>query len=568
MRSLPPIAFLGRTSLRTLLLSAAFVVGGDVASAASISDTVRAALSFNPEIGIVKADRRAVDQELRQARAGYLPSIDVRGAVGGELASTPATRRRGPGSTNRTEQVRSEAQVKLSQMLFDGFATQSEVERQLARVDSAAYRVQEAAEFIAVDAIEAHLDVLRNQQIVPLNRENVAAHERILRQVRSLERAGRADVADVQQAQARLANAQASLAQATGALADAIALYQRVVGRDPEGLTLEPPPAAALPKDREAAASLASVQSPTVLIAAADVDVAAAELRGSRAGYYPRIDAELTADTLRNADGTEGNDSSASAMLVLRYNLFRGGADVAREREAFHRLNEARAGLLKQRLRAEELARQAVNAYETAKARVAAQRARVEAQRRTRDAYASQFELGQRDLLDVLDAENELFLARVQLVTAEFTERFAVYKILGVVGTLLDTLEIARPKEHINVYRSAARQQTPVVVKEKSQQLVEPRSEPRALRGPEAGEPPAATPDAADVINRAPAAAGTSRPAAQPAGGGAAPRADAPRSLVLAQDTSSPSAPQADVSSPPANEPDLWASLKRVFGGK
>lgn len=502
-----------------LLASAAAMVFSGSVCAGSIGDTVRAALSANPEIGIVKADRRAVDQELRQARAGYLPSLDFRGGIGGELASTPATRRRGPGTTNSTEQLRSEAQLRLSQMLFDGFATQSEVERQTSRVDSAAYRVQEAAEFIAVDAIEAHLDVLRNQEIVALNRENVAAHERILNQVRGLERAGRADVADVQQTQARLANARASLAQATGALADAVALYQRVVGREPDQLVLDAPPAAALPKGREAAAALASVQSPTVLIAAADVDVAGAELRGSRSGYFPRIDAELTAEALRNADGTEGTDASASAMLVLRYNLFRGGADVAREREAFHRLNEARAALVKQRLKAEELARQAVNAHQTARERVAAQRARVDAQRRTRDAYASQFDLGQRDLLDVLDAENELFLARVQLLTAEFTERFAVYKILGVVGTLLDTLEIARPKEHINIHRAASRQQTPVVIETKSQQLVDPRSEARTVRRAEAGEAPQGAPDAADVINRtapsSPPRHGASRPARQ-----------------------------------------------------
>lgn len=502
MRLLPHATRPGRPTLAALLASAALAVANGPAFGGSIVDTVRAALSSNPEIGVVKADRRAVDQELRQARAGYLPSLDLRGGIGGELASTPATRRRGPGSTNTTQQTRSEIQLKLSQMLFDGFATQSEVERQISRVDSAAYRVQEAAEFVAVDAIEAHLDVLRNQQILALNRENVAAHERILRQVRSLERAGRADVADVQQTEARLANAQASLAQANGALADAIALYQRVVGREPEALSLDAPPVAALPKDRESAAALASVQSPTVLIAAADVDVAAAELRGSRAGYYPRLDAELTAQTFRNVDGAEGPDSSASAMVVLRYNLFRGGADVAREREAFHRLNEARASLVKQRLKAEELARQSVNAYETAKARVVAQRARVEAQRRTRDAYTTQFELGQRDLLDVLDAENELFLARVQLVTAEFTERFAVYKVLGVTGTLLDTLEVARPREHINVYRSASRQQTPLVIKEKSQQLADPRAEPRPVRGADAGEPPQSAIDASQVINR------------------------------------------------------------------
>ena len=110
-------------------------------------------------------------------------------------------------------------------------------------------------------------------------------------------------------------------------------------------------------------------------------------------------------------------------------------------------------------------------------------RAEAEAQRRTRDAYAGQFELGLRDLLDVLDAENQLFNARVALTTAEYTERFAVYRVLAVVGTLLDTLEVTRPREVISIYRTPADVQTPEAVASKSPQLLEPRAEPRPLRG-------------------------------------------------------------------------------------
>jgi hypothetical protein len=67
-------------------------------------------------------------------------------------------------------------------------------------------------------------------------------------------------------------------------------------------------------------------------------------------------------------------------------------------------------------------------------------RARVEAQRLARDAYASQFDIGTRDLLDLLDAENELLVSRATLATAEYTERFAVYRVLATVGRMLDAL--------------------------------------------------------------------------------------------------------------------------------
>ena len=115
-------------------------------------------------------------------------------------------------------------------MLFDGFATQSEVQRQIARIDSASRRVQETAEFIALDAVEAHLDMLRNQALVELARENIEQHQRMLGQVRQLKGQGGGSIADVHQAEARLAEAQNALAVAFGNLHDAEALYLAVVG--------------------------------------------------------------------------------------------------------------------------------------------------------------------------------------------------------------------------------------------------------------------------------------------------------------------------------------------------
>ena len=563
MHRIMPATAVASRHLGTLLASVGFFAMVGSATAGNIADTVRAAVKTNPDIGIVKNDRLAVDQELRQARAGYLPTLDLRAAAGPRIDNNNDTRLRGPGSTNTEEAGGGQASLTLSQMLFDGYATRSEVARQAARVDSASYRVNEAAEFIAVDAIEGHLDVLRNQEILKLNEANVAEHERLLRNVRDLERNGRVDISDVRQAEARLAAARASLATGKQVLRDAIALYERVVGIKPSTLVLDVPPVASLPKDSEAAASLASVQSPTVLIAASDIDVTTAELKGSRAGYYPRLDLQLDAVQGQDVNGNEGQSSSASAQVVLRYNLFRGGADLAREREAFHRANEARSGLVKARRKAEEEARVSISAYESAKERVVAQRARAVAQEQTRNAYRSQFEIGQRDLLDLLDAENELFLAKVQLITAEYTERFAVYRALGVVGTLLDTLQIARPKEEININRTPEAVQSPTVIDEKSKQVLEPKASPRPLRGAPAGEPPLAVEDSADGINiplggNKAAAAPASAPATiQPAAG--------PTPLTPA--TTGPGGTTGEAeSAEPSNLAIFMQSLRKTFG--
>ena len=440
-------------SLPSLGLLLGLIATSDTALATSIEDSIQAALATNPEIGVVAADREAIDQELRQARAEYLPSIDIRGAAGPEYTDSPATRRGFEDDDDEETLLRLESQLTLTQMLFDGFATQSEVRRQTARIDSAARRVQETAEFVALDAVEAHLDVLRNRELVELARENVAQHQRILSQVGLLERRGAGSIGDVRQAESRLAEAESSLALAVGNLRDAAAFYRAVVGLPPEDLQGAVPPVADLPESEEASAAVASVTNPTVQIANADIDVATAELRGSRAGYYPNLDLELGASAGEDLDGVEGRDISAQALLVLRYNLFRGGGDIAREREAFSRLKEAREAVRVARRDAEEEARVAFNALTTARARLAALSRGVEAQRATRDIYAQQFDLGQRGLLDLLDAENELFVDRSNLVTATYTELFAVYRVLAVIGTLLDALSIERPTQAINIYR-------------------------------------------------------------------------------------------------------------------
>jgi outer membrane protein, adhesin transport system len=192
----------------------------------------------------------------------------------------------------------------------------------------------------------------------------------------------------------------------------------------------------------------------------------------------------------------------------MRYNLYRGGADIALEREAFHRANEARAVLANSRRLAEQEARFSYNALDTARARSEALAAKAEAQRRTRDAYAQQFEIGQRQLLDLLDAENELFLNRVELTTAVYTERFATYRVLAVVGDLLNTLEVVAPREAISVHRSLQDLKTPEVIEQNAGPLADPQSEPRPLRGVERGEPAQDQLDMAPLINRPPAGPG------------------------------------------------------------
>jgi len=150
-----------RSGTRAVAVAAVFsIAGATAAGAVTLNEAVKTAVETNPDVGVVATDRRAIDKELRQAWALYMPSLDARFAVGPEWTEQVAGNL--PGRTGRL--LRQEQSLTLTQLLFDGFAAASEVQRQEARVDSAALRVVETSEFIGLDAIQAYLDVLRQSR--------------------------------------------------------------------------------------------------------------------------------------------------------------------------------------------------------------------------------------------------------------------------------------------------------------------------------------------------------------------------------------------------------------------
>src|SRR5258706_6752386 len=216
-------------------------------------------------------------------------------------------------------------------MLCDGFAVSSEVSRQRARVESSAYDVASAAEGTALRAIGAYLEVLRRQETVAAAQDNLDSHRRIHDMIRQRADAGVGRRADVDQAQSRLSLAQVNLRTEESSLRDAQVTYARIIGAPPG--TLETPPVAnaELPAAEKDALEVALANHPAVRGAAADVPVAEAARTVAQAALSPRLDLQLT--VIRDRDVVHGPTDDNTALLRLRFNLFAGGADLARIRQ-------------------------------------------------------------------------------------------------------------------------------------------------------------------------------------------------------------------------------------------
>lgn len=409
------------------------------AAAQSLSEAVDQTIRTNPDVLIGANRRLAIDEVVNQAKGGYKPKVDLSLGIGREWSENTSTR---PGSDSLW---RRESALTLSQMIYDGYGTKSEVERHSARVESAAYKLAGTSEQIGLRAVESYLEVLRRQELLNLTQENLTAHERTYEQIKLRADSGVGRKADQEQAEARLALSQANLASAHANLREANINYQRVIGITPVDLA-RPPVPEGIPSGMEEAVQTAVENHPVLRSAKADIEATHAQTRAAESLLRPRVDLELGTSWNDNLDGVDYKNNDAYAMLRLRYNLYRGGSDKARVAETRVQTLEAMEVMNRTQREIEESTRLSWNALETSRDRLPKLKAHAEATEKTRDAYAKQFNIGQRTLLDLLDSENELYTARTNYTDGQFVEMFARYRLLADEGRLIEGLGVA-PRE-------------------------------------------------------------------------------------------------------------------------
>jgi adhesin transport system outer membrane protein len=384
------------------------------------------------------ANRHAVERTVPQARAGLLPSLDGTLGTGRERSNNSLTRARPDGPWVGLN--RQEAELTMSQLLYDGGSTWNALKRQQARSQSAAEQVGSVSENVALRTAQAFFDVLRLRALIDIAEQNLAAHRRTLEQVVRRTESGVGRRSDDRQTEARVALAESQLTQLHGQLDEAEANYRYLTGTFPAQLLRAEPEASALPRTVDEAVESARAAHPAVRAAEAEVQAAAAERESARGRLLPRLTLEVGATQDRDVDGLQGINADRSAMLRLRHNFFRGGADVARIEEAEARRYEAMEQLARTRNDIEREVRLAWQSLAAERSRLGVLRSYSEASAEVVEAYRAQFRIGQRSLLDVLNAENENFTARSNYLTSSYSVDTAVYRLLAAMGRMLEQL--------------------------------------------------------------------------------------------------------------------------------
>ncbi len=397
------------------------------------------AISVNPEVTARFNAYRAAADAVDAARGGYYPRVDLNASVGRDR-DTLSTR------TPETQSLsRNGASLSLTQLLWDGLATQNEVGRlgheKLARY----FEVLDVTEQTALETARAYYDVLRYRRLVTLAEDSYVQHRSAFNQIQSRVKAGVGRGVDLEQAGARLALAESNLSTEVANLHDVSARYQRIVGEAP-AKTLPTPtllkqgvPANATEASAEAVRRSAAISASVEMLRSARSQ---ASIRKS--AYQPTVEARLRSGGGKNFDGVRDQSRDSSAEIVLNWNLFNGGADSARIRQQVNVVNQA-ADL---RDKACRDVRQVVAIAYNDTRKLADQLLYLDrntlAIEKARDAYRQQFDIGQRSLLDLLNSENELYTAKRSYANAEYDLGIAYVRTQAAVNRLGVQLGLTR----------------------------------------------------------------------------------------------------------------------------
>ncbi|HEX4042041.1 MAG TPA: TolC family outer membrane protein [Xanthobacteraceae bacterium] len=421
---------------RVLLLAVGAVAVTPVtARAQSLEDAMVSAYLTRPELQADRARQRALDEDVARAVSGWRPQVTVSGQYGIGKDRLAYGYLNPPQSVKETINPTSYA-VQLTQPIYDGGKTAADVDRAKSAVKGGLAHDEAVEESVLADAIQHYFDLYRDQDILGLAEKNVAALQDELKVIQARFNRQDATVADLQQAQTRLALGLAQRAAAAGAVAASRSSFKQVTGLQPIKLAPPPPlPVALLPATRDAAVILA-VKGPSVREAVQAIKTAQEDVKGAESALKPVLSLQLLSEYQSDVSQGQFKTTYSEVLGNLQIPLYMGGADYARTREAKTVVGQRRFEADEAREQAIDRVTRAWEELGTVRERIGDLQNQVAAANKAWHAMQTEVKVGYREIIDELNAEQEFFNAEIALVQARHDEAIATFSVLSWSGLL------------------------------------------------------------------------------------------------------------------------------------
>ncbi len=415
----------------------ALVVSTNGASAESLRSALVSAYNTNPALDAERARQRATDEEVPRARSGFRPQI-TGSADRGFNSSNTGLRSPGGiiGSTGDGFTYPKGYSLSLAQSIFAGFRTLNSVREAEATVEAGREDLRGNEQTTLLDAVTAYMDVFRDRAIVRLRENNLKVLTKDLNAAKDRFEVGEVTKTDVAQARARRAGAVSRLDLARANLRTSRATYEQVIGHAPSNLRVPPSIMRLIPNTLTEAINIADAEHPTVMAAVFREIVARHTIQRIRGELLPDVD--LEASYSRRWDPSRAIHDTETTSVTGRVTVpfYRGGEVSARVRQAKHTRNQRQREVDAASTQIKSSAVAAWSQLQAARAQIVSDRTQVEANRVALSGVREEERVGQRTILDVLNAEQELLNSQVNLEATRRDLTVAHYAMLAAIGRL------------------------------------------------------------------------------------------------------------------------------------
>ncbi len=393
------------------------------------------AYQTNPQLNSQRAIVRQTDENVPQALSGYRPTVNATAAVGTQHLWSQGTVGVGGASSHITNTPHSVG-LTATQTLFNGFQTANRTRQAEAQVSAARATLAVTEQQVLLNAATAYMNLLQTSAVLDLQRRNVEVLQEQLRQTRDRFNVGEVTKTDVAQAESRLAGGRSQVLAAESNYVTARAVYRQVIGVEPGKLASATPVDRFSPKTLRDAIATGRSDNPSVAAATFGIDVASMQVKVNEGALYPTVTANANVQRAWEVSQQLQNTFSASLMAQVSIPIYQGGREYSTIRQSKELLGQRRIDLETARDQAQATVVQAWGQLEAAKANIQATQAQVNAAEIALNGVREEARVGQRTTLDVLNAQQELVNARVNLVGAQRDRVVASYALLSAVGGL------------------------------------------------------------------------------------------------------------------------------------
>lgn len=416
------------------LVIAGLLLGTQAATAETLADVLVRAYQTNPQLNAERARQRGTDENVPQALSQYRPQITA-----GLSAGLIGVRNLLPEGDTQSARLKPwSVGLTVNQTLFNGFKTGNTVRQAEAQVRSGRELLRSVEQSVLLDAVTVYASVLANQSLVEAMRANVGFLRETLNTTKRRLDAGDVTPTDQAQAEARLARGNADLNAAEVTLAVSQATFLQVIGTPPGHLVPPQPIDRLIPPNRSDAVAISYREHPTVLGATFDVDAAQLGISIAEAALAPTVSVQGNIQRSVQTDTQLGTNRTDSASIIGQANIpiYDGGLAASQVRQAKQVVSQSRLLLDRIRTQAETAAIAAFVTHEGMRTAIAAADAEVRAATLALNGVQKEAQAGQRTTLDVLNAQQDLILARSRLIQAQKDRVIASYTLLAAIGRL------------------------------------------------------------------------------------------------------------------------------------